>query len=59
MRLAEVGEVYTIFPVAGISHVIDFLASFFQFEQEVSCVAVTYSYSPDVIGVLHQIAPNI
>jgi len=59
MRLAQVGEIYDIRPVGGIEHVITALKRHFEYEHNVSCVAVTYSYSPDVIGKLQKIAPNI
>ncbi|RLI73083.1 hypothetical protein DRO97_08130 [Archaeoglobales archaeon] len=59
MRLAQIGEVFRIFPVAGIEHVISTLRETFEFERDVNCLAVTYNYSPDIIGKLQRIAPNI
>lgn len=59
MMLAQIGEMYDVKPVAGIDHVIDAFESRFEYENNVSCLAVTYSYSPDIIGRLQKIAPNI
>jgi len=60
MKLAHVSEVfYEIKPISGIEHVLNALHDLFESDNEVSCLAVTYSISPDVVGRLQLIAPNI
>jgi len=59
VRLAQIGEVYDIRPIAGIDHVIAAFKDFFEYESDVSCLAVTYSYSADIIGKLQKIATNM
>ncbi len=58
MELARIGEIYDIRPVSGIDHVLEELESFFSFTDDANCVAVTYSFSPDVVGRLSRIAHN-
>jgi len=59
LKLAHVGSIFDIRPISGIDHVIYALEREFEFDHDVKCVAVTYSYSPDIIAKLHSIAPNI
>jgi len=59
VRLAQIGEVYDVRPIAGIDHVIAAFKDFFEYEIDVSCLEVTYSYSADIIGKRQKIAPNI
>lgn len=59
MMLAQIGEIYDIRPIGGIQHVIDTFNEKFEHEYNVSCLAVTYSYSSDIIGRLQKIAPNM
>jgi len=59
MRVARITDIYDIYPIGGIEHVISTLQEIFNFTSDVNCIAVTYSFHPDVIAKLAQIAPNI
>jgi len=58
MRFALIGEIFDIYPVGSIDHVLSRLSDIFD-DRDTSCLAVTYSINADVVHILHNIAPNL
>ena len=58
VKVATIGTVYQIEPVSGIDEVIYNLKSVFDIKKA-KCIVCTYSYNPDIIGLLSNIFPTI
>jgi len=59
LKLHTVSETYYVIqPIAGIDHVVDRLYELFSDDNDVSCLGVSYTVSPDILSKLSGLTDN-